>query len=43
LSRYSTNELEVEIPLIISNHPDLGQIAKSFGIPYYCIKVNKEE
>ena len=31
LSRYSANELEVEIPLIISNHPDLEYIAKSFG------------
>lgn len=42
LSRYSTQELHVEIPLIISNHPDLEPIAKQFGIPYYCIKVTKE-
>lgn len=42
LSRYSSNELEIEIPLIISNHPDLDHIAKSFNIPYYCIKVTKE-
>jgi formyltetrahydrofolate deformylase len=42
LSRYSSNELEVEIPLIISNHPDLEHIAKSFNIPYYCIKVTKD-
>lgn len=42
LSRYSSKELEVEIPLIISNHPDLEPIAKSFNIPYYCIKVTKE-
>tara|TARA_R110001583_G_C5614123_1_gene405601 strand:- start:750 stop:1604 length:855 start_codon:yes stop_codon:yes gene_type:complete len=42
LSRYSSNELEVEIPLIISNHPDLEPIAKNFNIPYYCIKVTKE-
>jgi len=42
LSRYSANELEVEIPLIISNHPDLEHIAKSFNIPYFCIKVTKE-
>lgn len=42
LSRYSTNELEVEIPLIISNHPDLEHIAKSFNIPFYFIKVTKE-
>ena len=42
LSRYSSNELEVEIPLIISNHPDLEHIAKSFNIPYFCIKVTKD-
>lgn len=42
LSRYKAGELEVEIPLIISNHPDLESIAKSFNIPYYYIKVSKE-
>lgn len=42
LSRYSSDELEVEIPLIISNHPDLEHIANSFNIPYYCIKVTKD-
>ncbi|WP_372794750.1 formyltetrahydrofolate deformylase [Lutibacter sp.] len=42
LSRYSSGELEVEIPLIISNHPDLEHIAKSFNLPYYYIKVTKD-
>ena len=42
LSRYSSSELDVEIPLIISNHPDLEYIAKSFNIPYFCIKVTKD-
>ncbi|RXP63286.1 formyltetrahydrofolate deformylase [Lutibacter sp. HS1-25] len=42
LSRYSANELDVEIPLIISNHPDLEHIAQNFNIPYYYIKVTKE-
>ncbi|MBP8792426.1 MAG: formyltetrahydrofolate deformylase [Lutibacter sp.] len=42
LSRYSSNELEVEIPLIISNHPDLEYIAKNFNIPFYHISVTKE-
>ncbi len=42
LSRYSSGELEVEIPLIISNHPDLEPIAQSFKIPYFHIKVSKE-
>jgi formyltetrahydrofolate deformylase len=42
LSRYSSNELDVEIPLIISNHTDLEYIANSFNIPYYYIKVTKD-
>lgn len=42
LSRYSSGELEVEIPLIISNHPDLEHIAQSFNIPYFHIKVSVE-
>jgi len=42
LSRYSSKELDVEIPLIISNHPDLEHIAQNFNIPYYHIKVSKE-
>ena len=42
LSRYSSNELDVEIPLIISNHPNLEPIAKNFNIPYFYIKVTKD-
>ena len=46
LGRYSADELNVEIPLIISNHEDLKPIAKRFNIPFYYIpftKENKEE
>ncbi len=42
LSRYSAGELEVEIPLIISNHPDLEHVSNSFNIPFYHIPVTKE-
>ena len=42
LSRYNTGELEVEIPLIISNHPNLESVAKSFNVPYYHIPVTKD-
>lgn len=42
LSRYSTGELHVEIPLIISNHNDLSTVAKRFDIPYYYIPFTKE-
>jgi formyltetrahydrofolate deformylase len=46
LGRYSAGELNVEIPLIVSNHEDLKPIAERFDIPFYCIpftKENKEE
>ena len=32
----------VEIPLIISNHPDLKPAAERFGIPYYVFPITKE-
>ena len=42
LSRYSTGELHVEIPLIISNHNDLSGVAKRFSIPFHYIPFTKE-
>ncbi|MGH7884862.1 MAG: formyltetrahydrofolate deformylase [Thermodesulfobacteriota bacterium] len=44
LTRTESREWNVEIPLIISNHPDLGYIAKAFDIDYYVfqnVKKNK--
>lgn len=41
LGRYSSNELEVEIPFIVSNHNDLKYIADNFNIPFYHIPVKK--
>lgn len=42
LSRYAMGEWSVEIPVIISNHPDMEHVAKQFGIEYHCIPVTKE-
>lgn len=42
LGRFKSGELEVEIPFILSNHPDLQPIAESFVIPYYHIPVSKD-
>ena len=42
LGRFKSGELEVEIPFILSNHPDLQPIAESFGIPYYHVSVTKD-
>ena len=41
LYRYSSGEWDVEIPLIISNHPDLEHIAKKFKIDFHLIQKNK--
>ncbi|OWY68667.1 formyltetrahydrofolate deformylase [cyanobacterium TDX16] len=40
--RQQAKEYAAEIPLIISNHPDLEWVAKQFGIDYYYIPVNKD-
>ncbi len=40
--RQRAKEFAAEIPLIISNHPDLGAIAEQFGIDYYHIPITKE-
>jgi len=42
LSRYKSGELKVDIPFIVSNHPDLNDIADQFEIPFYHIPVTKE-
>ncbi len=42
LARYTAGEWNVEIPLIISNHPDLENVARRFDIPYHVISINKE-
>ncbi|HEY3118621.1 MAG TPA: formyltetrahydrofolate deformylase [Chloroflexota bacterium] len=39
LTRRRIGELQVEIPLIISNHPDLESIGGAFGIPFQVIPV----
>ena len=42
LARYIAGEWDVEIPVIISNHPDMEIVAKQFNIPYEVIPVNKD-
>jgi len=43
LSRTQSGEWNVHIPLIISNHPDLEDVSKTFKIDYYCFKNIKEK
>lgn len=42
LARYTAGEWNVEIPLIISNHPDMQHVAELFGIPFYVFPITKE-
>ncbi len=42
LARHDAGEWNVDIPLIISNHPDLKNAADRFGIPFHLFPVTKE-
>jgi len=42
LLRHRSGELRCEIPLIVSNHPELEPVAKQFGIDYHVFPVSKE-
>lgn len=42
LGRFSAGELNVEIPLIISNHEDLRPIAEQFNIPFFHVPFTKD-
>jgi formyltetrahydrofolate deformylase len=39
LARWHTGSLNVDIPMIISNHEDLRSDAERFGIPFVCVPV----
>jgi formyltetrahydrofolate deformylase len=43
LWRWKSNELAVDIPFVISNHPDLEPLARMYGVPYSCFPVRKEQ
>jgi formyltetrahydrofolate deformylase len=42
LSRWKSKEIDVEIPLIISNHPDLEPVARQFGIDFHLFAINSD-
>jgi formyltetrahydrofolate deformylase len=42
LSRWQSGEFRVDIPLIISNHDDLKEVAEQFNIPYYVFKITRD-
>jgi formyltetrahydrofolate deformylase len=42
LWRWKSKEIPVDIPLVISNHPDLKETVEAYGIPYYHIPMSRE-
>ncbi len=42
LLRRAEGEIQCDIPVIISNHPDLEHVANQFRIPYHCLPVTKD-
>ncbi len=42
LWRHKAQEFPAKIPLIISNHPNLSEIATQFGIDYHYLPITKE-
>lgn len=42
LSRVQSGEWDIQVPLIISNHPDLEEVAHGFRIPFYHFPITAE-
>lgn len=42
LWRNKMGEFQIEIPFIMSNHPDLESVANLYGIPYYLFPITQE-
>lgn len=42
LYRFRTGQLNIDVTVIISNHPDLEDLAKWHGIPYYHLPITHE-
>ena len=42
LFRASTRSLQIEIPAVVSNHPDAGPLVRSYGLDFHHIPVTPE-
>ncbi len=42
LWRWKSGELAMDIPFILSNHPDLAELAAMYHVPYYHFPIRKE-
>jgi formyltetrahydrofolate deformylase len=42
LWRWDSGEVEADIPLVVSNHPDLASRVEAYGIPFHHLPVTRE-
>ncbi|KAL1600612.1 hypothetical protein SLS60_006998 [Paraconiothyrium brasiliense] len=42
LFRVKSGQLKIEVPLIVSNHPEFKELAESYGIPFHHLPVTKD-
>lgn len=42
LWRWKSKEIQVDIPMVISNHPDLKEVVEGYDIPFYHIPMSHE-
>jgi len=43
LWRWKSGELALDIPFILSNHPDLEELAQMYSVPYYHFPIEREK
>jgi formyltetrahydrofolate deformylase len=43
LWRWKSGELPMDIPFVVSNHPDLENLAQMYDVPYFYFPVRKEQ
>jgi formyltetrahydrofolate deformylase len=43
LIRMESGELDIDLPVIISNHPDLAPVAAKFDLPFRCLPVDSRD
>jgi formyltetrahydrofolate deformylase len=42
LARWQSGQWQVEIPLVISNHPDMAEVVERFGLSYHYVPVTRK-
>lgn len=42
LFRASSGSLPIEVPAVVSNHPDAGEMAASYGVPFFHVPVTPD-